>query len=117
MRIKTLRRVGRPASGFFLAALLVTPLVGVGCGTDACSIFNCDTLFFVDDMSTAFQTFFDEFANAIVGTDGHEDEHMDGDMHDDESMAGDEHDEMEGDEHMDGEEDMDEDEHMDEMSH
>ncbi len=80
-----------PRAALYVVVLLV-PLVSAGCNLDLCKIFNCETLFFMEDLSQALQ---DLGAGSDTGTgDEHDDADMDGDG-DDMDMDGDggEHDE------------------------
>ncbi len=78
-----------PRAAMYVALLLV-PLVGTGCGSDVCKIFNCDTLFFMEDLSQALQDL-----SAASGSADESDEHddMDGDSDDMDMDGADEHDE------------------------
>jgi uncharacterized cupredoxin-like copper-binding protein len=54
------------------ALLLVVPLFWAGCSLDLCRIFNCDTLFFIEDISQALQ----DLANNAGGGGGDGDQQV-----------------------------------------
>ncbi len=60
-----------------LLALLIVPFVGTACGSNVCKIFNCDTLFFMEDLSQALQNLTSAPASDDAG-DEHDDMDMDG---------------------------------------
>ncbi len=78
-----------PRAALYVVLLLV-PLVGAGCNLDLCKIFNCETLFFMEDLSQALQ----DLGSDTGSGDEHDDADMDGDGDDmDMDGDGDEHDE------------------------
>lgn len=48
----------------YLVAAVLVPL-NVGCGADTCTIFNCETLFFIEDLAASLQ--------GGTGEEGHDD--------------------------------------------
>ena len=98
-----------------LATFSLVGLVGVqsGCGSldvqdfladNACNIFNCQTLFFIDDLFASPHDDGDDDHDGMDMDDDHEDaadahddgndDHGEMDMHDDEEDLGDDHDDM-----------------------
>ncbi len=81
---RTRRIVGTVLS---MLLLLTLPFAGTGCTENACKIFNCDTLFWVDSLSDTLGTMFT--GTTVVDDD---DDGMDMDDDDDGMDMDDDHD-------------------------
>ncbi len=105
-------RTNRLSSVAMCLSLLAVVLFGIGCSPYTCDFFNCDTLFFIEDIIDALdnQSHDDDHADNDTGDDDdHADndtDHADNDTADDDDHA--DNDTADDDDHADNDTDHDE---------
>lgn len=84
---KAISRARWPASLVLYLVLLAAPIAGTGCAPEVCDIFNCDTLFFIEDLAAVLDELADEQNHGDTDAQQHDDSSDDG-----EGDAGHDHD-------------------------